>query len=504
MKKIFLIFFLLTVCIIPQLLNAQSFTKSDVISVKVRNSGAIIQNEQVKGYYYFYNLEKKDKKNNNYLLTITDENLREINSVNIVRPNTYLLIDAVFNGESFGFLFYDAREKSLELMGYDRTLKPTEKVTKKLENKYANASFAFIAQGNEPTQAFLVSVPNKGFVYYGISNDAKAEYEIEFYDNKMKRTWASYAKKDEFDFESAGEAFQDNDYLGSVTTKRTGMLSMDVTFELLVQNISDGKTVFKVPMASSKYNLSLAEVFFDASKQQFLVFGEYFNKDEKVLKAASQGFIAVTLDMNGKIIAEKVNPWVDVKSLVESKDKGKFEETDILFHDFIRTSDGQIFAIGEQYKKSGGYPLPIKINIYNMVIFQFDPQFVIKKVNVFEKQKNIFSLPKGLIMTSSKLLSFIAKAYGGFDYVFTQKSTDKNTFMVSYINYSREQGQRKGTHVLGSIVYTPEKVFTVDNLALTRKSSNYFVYRAKTGYVMVNEYFEKEKRLDSRLEKINY
>jgi hypothetical protein len=58
--------------------------------------------------------------------------------------------------------------------------------------------------------------------------------------------------------------------------------------------------------------------------------------------------------------------------------------------------------------------------------------------------------------------------------------------------------------MLGSVIYTPEKTFVVDKLALNRSSSEYFISRAKEGYVLVTEYFKKEKRLDSRLEKLNY
>jgi hypothetical protein len=481
----------------------QSLTKNDVTEVKLRNAGAIVQNGNVKGYYQFYNLEKTDRKNNNYLLSVTDENLREINSVNIVRPNTYLLIEGVFNGEAFGFLFYDVREKKLELISFDRTLKETGKVTKELKNKYANASYAYIAQGHEPMQAFLVSVPNKGFVYYGIKEDSKSEYEIEFYSNTMKKSWSTYAPADDFDFENAAEAFQDEQYAGSLILKRTSVFSTDLDFELLVQTIGDGKQLFRVPLETAKYKLSLAEIFFDKSKQQFTVFGEYFNKDENVIKNKSQGFITVVLDINGKVISEKVNSWAgDISKLVAAKDKATFEETGILFHEFIRTDDGQLFAIGEQYKK-GGPPMAVKLNVFNLVIFQFASDFTIKKVHLFEKDKNPVSLPPGMLVTSSKMLSYIAKAFGGFDFVFSQTSPDKATFVATYINYDREKGE-KGKNILGSVVYTPEKIFTVDKLPLTRKSSTYFVYRAKEGYILVNEYFAKEKRLESRLEKLNY
>ncbi len=501
MKKSMLFLFLLA-CYWPSAV-AQSLSKNNVTEVKLRNAGAIVQNGQVKGYYNFYNLEKQDRKNNNYQLSVTDENLREINSVNIVRPNTYLLIEGVFNGEAFGFLYYDVREKKLEIISYDRTLKESGKVNKKLENKYANASYGYIAQGHEPPQAFLISIPNKGFVYYGIKDDSKSEYEIEFYDNSLKKIWSAYAPKDDFDFENAAEAFQDDQYVGSLIMKRTSLFSTDMDFDLLVQSITDGKQVFRIPMETPKYKLSLAEVFFDKAKNQFTVFGEYFNKDENVIKSASQGFITVVLDMKGKILSEKINSWnTDINKLVPAKNKASFDETGILFHEFIRTNDGQTFAVGEQYKK-GGPPMAVKLNVYNMVIFQFDTDFAIKTVHVFEKDKNVVSLPPGMLVSSSKLLSYIAKAFGGFDFIFSQTAPDKNTFVVNYINYDREKGE-KAKNVLGSIIYTPEKVFTVDQLPLTRKSSTYFVYRAKEGYVLVSEYFPKEKRIDSRLEKLNY
>lgn len=484
------------------LVRAQSLTKTDVVEVKVRNSGAIIQNGQVKGYYNFYNLEKQDRKNNNYLLSILDENLREINAVNIVRPNTYLLIEAAFNGEAFGFLFYDVRARKLELIAYDKTLKETGKVSKELKNKFANAAYAYIAQGHAPMQPYLVAVPNQGFLYYGINEDSKAEYEIEFYSNAMKRTWVSYATKDDYDFENAAEGFVDETYVGSLLMRRKGLLSTDADIDLVVHTVATGKELFRIPMATPKYNLSIAEVFFNKDKQQFTVFGEYFNKGDNVVKGESQGFATVTLDMTGKILSEKANSWSgDIAKLVPAKNKEAYEERDIMFHEFIRTGDNQIFAVGEQYKRSGT-PMAAKLNIYDMVILEFNPDYSVKKVHFFEKDKNSFSLGSVMIF-STKMLSYVAKAYGGFDFVFSQISPDKSKFVVSYINYDRERGE-KAKNVLGSIIYTPEKTFAVDKLTLNRKSSKYFVYRAKEGYVMVSEYFEKEKRIDSRLEKLNY
>jgi hypothetical protein len=483
---------------------SQNLSKNEVGTVKLRNSGPIIQDDQVKGYYSFYNLEKKDRKNNNYLLNITDENLKEINSITIVRPSSFMLIESVFNGNSFGFLFYDTREKAIELVSFDKTLKETGKVTKELTNKYASIPYIWIQQGHDQQQPFLLAVPNKGFLYYGIQNESKSEYEIEFYDNSMKRLWVSYAPKDKYDFENAGEAYQGDEFVGSLIGKRTSLFSFDLDFDLLVQSVSDGKPLFRFPMETPKYKISLTDIFFDKAKQQFILFGEYFTKDQNVIKSASVGFAMIALDMTGKIISEKESGWkTDIANLVPAKDKEGFDETSIMFHDFVRTADGQFFAIGEQYKKGGVPMVSPKLSIFNMVIIQFDADFNIKKVNVFEKDKKNVSLPSNMLIGSSKLLAYLVKAMNGFDYVFTQTAPDKKTFISTYINYDKEKGE-KSKFVLGAIVYTPEKTFSVDKFPLSTKSTLSFVYRGKPGYVLVNDYFEKEKRLDSHLEKINY
>jgi hypothetical protein len=502
MKKSFLILFL--TCWLNQVVTAQTLSKAVIETIKLRNSGAVLQNGIVKGYYNFYNVEKQDRKNNNYLLSITDENLKEISSVNIVRPKTYLLIDASYNGEAFGFLFYDMAEKSLELVGYDRTLKQKNKIVKELKNKYASASYIYIARGNEPMQSFLISVPNKGFIYYGIKEDSKSDFEVEFYDNTMKKVWSTFGPEDKFDFENAAEAFQDEQYVGSAIIKRTSVLTTDIDIDLLVQDVNDGKTLFRIPMESSKYKLMLAKVFFDKAKQQFTMFGEYFNKEENLIKNKSLGFIALTVDMKGKIVSEKTNSWVtDITKLVAAKDKEMFDDTNILFHEFVRTNDGQVFAVGEQYRKGGNPMTGMKITVNNLVIFQFDADFAVKKLHVFEKDKNNFTFPAGMMVYNSKMMSYIAKSFGAFDFQFLQNFADKGTFVVNYVNFDREKGE-KSKNVLGSVIYTPEKTFAVDKLPLNRKSTVYFVYPAKEGYVMVSEYLKKEQKVESRLEKLNY
>jgi hypothetical protein len=305
--------------------------------------------------------------------------------------------------------------------------------------------------------------------------------------------------------------------------KKASISTNHASTDLLVLDVSTGKNLFRTPMQTDKYNLSFSDVYYDSVQQNFTVFGEYFDIGDKELKAQSLGFMALVVNLEGKITLVKTNSWQnDISKVAPVNEKGKFDgnNASILFHNVVRTDDGRVFVIGEQYKKAAsaggivgnvfmialtGQQLTanVQLNVYGMVIFEFNPDYSLKKLHMFEKEKNVLQLPAGYGNLTNRTLSYFAKAVGGFDYAFTQTGADRSTFFVSFINYNREGGGR-GKNTLGTIVYTPEQTFTVDKIVLNRTSTDYYVYRAKEGYVMVTEYFKKEKRVETRLEKVNY
>jgi hypothetical protein len=516
----FLIIFLIVQCSAI----AQNFNRANVLKMNIRSAGPILQNEQVKGYYFFYRTDKKDYNTSEYLLTVCDENLREINSITITQPRSMILVEAAFNGASFGFLFYDSRSRYVELVAYDKTLKEIGSVRKLVSNKFLAATYKSIAVGNEPSQAFLVPVRGLGFMYYGLKMGNKMHFEMEFFDNTMKSVWShKVSDNQKSGVHLAAEAFQSERFIGSVLTSRASRSATNVETQLEVRRTDTGELVFRAPLKTDKYTISFADVTYNWDTNDFTVFGEYFAIGDNEMKASSLGFIAMTFDITGKMTNVKTNSWLnEISKAAPVNERGKFDgnNTHILFHNIIRTSDGKVFVIGEQYKKAasaagiistvllsaaGGSSQmsTVQLNVYNMVVFEFNPDYSLNKVHVFEKDKNVMQLPAGYGSLAPRLLSYYAKTVGGFDYAFTQVASDKNTFYVSYINYDREQGQRS-KNVLGTIVYTPEKVFTVDKLPLSRRSTSYYVYKGKEGYVLITEYFRSEKRMESRLEKVNY
>jgi hypothetical protein len=496
----------------------QNFKMEGITKVRSKSTGEIMNEENlVKGYYYFYQADKADRKNFNYILKITDENLREIKSIDIIRPKHYYLVESEYNGDAFAFLFYDAKSKAIELLTMDKTLKQSGIITKKLEGKYNINYFNNLIIGNDMGHSFLVSVKKKGFLYYGFAETKYYKYDVNFYDNNLKPIWSTTPKEQKTkEIELADDAFQSGNYIGSLVTRRAGIFSKDASYDLMVNETSTGKELFNKELVDNEYNISAAKIIFDDKSQNILIFGEYYGLKDKEFKSASLGYFYFTIDLKGNILQKRWISWEKDMAKVLPVDKtGKMEKGARVFvHEIIRTADGEVFVIGEQYKKAasgwgiamkamGGNTSTVQVEVMNMVIFQFTPQLEIKKVHIFEKDPHFHLLPAGAEWTSAKMLAYYALANQWFDYSFTQMFKDKNTFVVTYVNYDKEKGE-KGKNILGALVYTPEKEFKVDKSSLTRKSSDYFVRRAKDGNIMVAEYFKKERRVDIRLEKLNY
>lgn len=525
MRKAFTLFIIL----ISLQTFAQNLKMDGVLNVQLRNTGEITsEDDQIQGYYYFYNVEKVDKKTNNYSLSISDENLKQVNSINMVKSKQTVLVEAEYNGAAFAFLFYDYKTKMVELVTYDKNLKQTGTIKKVLEGKYNESLYGSVAGGGSSGYQFLVGIKNTGFLYYGFVTTKKYHYSVDCYDNNLKKLWNKQVDPGVKEMVIAENEFQTSTLIGSKITRKDGIMSKDMDYDLMVNDMKTGKELFKVEIKDDTYNLSSQKVVYDETTKNIMVFGEYFELKDKEAKSSALGYFYLVYDLTGKTVQRKFVSWIkDLSKFAHLDKSGKMERNARVFvHDIVRTKDGDIFVIGEQYKKavSGGALAMkflaaaaaaaaggtsssdvsnIQLTVMNMVVLQFSPSLDCKAIQVFEKEKNSVYLPKGAGFMSAKMLALYARSSGWFDYNYYQMLKDKNTFVFTYNNYLKEKGE-KGKSVLSVAIYTPEKVFASDNIVLNKKSTTSRVGRAKSGYVMIAEYFIKEKNLDIRLEKLNY
>jgi hypothetical protein len=511
---------LILLFVLPLGLFAQSYVKTNIKGVKLRNNGSIRQNNQVTGYYFFYNLEATSKQTNNYGLVILDENLREVNSTILTELKTFSILEVSFNGEAFAMLGYDTRAREFHLYTYDTNLKEIARIVRQVSNKNLNQAYGSYVSGNEPEQSFLVPVPKRGFLVYHMTQDNEPHYRIDMMSNKLENLWHEEAAHTA-EIELATSSLQNNKYIGSLIEIRSRRGAKDLSYDLLINSAVTGQRLFRKPVKAQNFDLAVSDIKYDSINNQFVLFGEYYEESQREARDKSNGFMTMVFDTTGTIINSKTTSWKELSTKAPVTQKGKIdgENYHVMFHNTLRTADGQLFVIGEQYKKAasaGGIALNVlsvalsgrstasnvQLEVGGMVIFQFNPDYTINRVHFFDKTKSTFMLPSGSMYVSPKGIAQYGKAIGAFDYRFTQTSADYTGFIVNYVDYSRAEGAN-GV-IVGSIVYTPEKTFALDKFNLKKRTTQFYVGRAKEGYILITEYFKKERKLESRLEKINY
>src|SRR5688500_7218200 len=84
----------------------------------LRNSGTIMENNQIKGYFFLYQSDKIDRFTNEYTLQILDQNLNKVQSIKFDDSRDLNLLEAAYNGNSLSFLFKNSETKTLDMKVY--------------------------------------------------------------------------------------------------------------------------------------------------------------------------------------------------------------------------------------------------------------------------------------------------------------------------------------------------------------------------------------------------
>ncbi|HXB41423.1 MAG TPA: DUF6770 family protein [Bacteroidia bacterium] len=502
-------------------LKAQTYDITGIKRINPNDLNAIIENNEIKGYYAFYFLDKEGKKQNLYNLAILDNNLKQTYSVEMKKSDKLRLLESSYNGERFCFTFVDAREKVLEYMVLDKTGKTVGTYTLQI----SKTELGSYGQGMTEDDNFaggLAAIKNKGFLRIGMEKKDGMKVEFEMIDNNGVKKWEANSG-----FETDGKSYESANFLYaddktavmSLTTRGRKLSTKGMETYLSFYNIDSGKEMFKVDQKNDKYQISCLGVSYDESTATYFSYGQYWALADNMSKDDSKGMYITEIGTDGKIKKENYSTWTgDINNILLTKAKKKYEDnTKTFIHKVVRTADGKVFAVGEMYRKAvsgwgvaskilsgggGGGMSAMKMILYDMVVFEFDPSFKIKDVTVVEKEKTNLQLPEGWGMLDANRLSLIMKMLGWFDYSYTIISSDRKQFNSAYVNFDREKGS-SSNYVVGNIAYTKDQKVVSDKIRLKDDPTRFWVMPAKPGYVVIFEYFRKKKTATFRMEKLN-
>ena len=523
MRKIHVkLLLLITVSLSALQVNSQSkLTVDQVYKITLRNSGPIIENEEIKGYYFFYMSDKVDKRTNEYTLQILDANLNKLKDVKFQDSKNIYLVESAFDGNSIVFMFFDDDQNMLDYRLYDLEGKKTFSYSKVLDKKTENYFKTAPKFGGEEEadNQNIYDIPGKGFLTLIPVRDGKTySYEVNFYASDKRRTWAFNPIED--------GKYNQAQYLGSndsiafieVLTK-VKMTSKEAMSNLIGINLQNGRKVFEIATQERGTKLFPMNISTLTNSSNYIVMGPYYSSDDRILQDQSDGIGIWTMNNKGKILKSKYISWTnDISKLLKTDERGRIENMGyIYFHKIMQTDDGKIFAIGVGYKKTasalgiattvlgamaggGGGMSVAKMKVTDMLMLQLDQDFKLEKAVIYDKYDNNVELPSGYAFVNPHTLALLLVSTGSFDYSFTQLGKNKSSFISGYTDY--EKGKDYRGLAFNSISYYDGNI-TTDKVTLQSKANRLKVLPAKPGSVLIMEYFKKAKKLELRMEKLN-
>ncbi|MBP5983726.1 MAG: hypothetical protein KA734_08380 [Fluviicola sp.] len=526
MKKVNLILCFLLIGMFS--LNAQEATIPNVLNIKrAQHSGEIIENRKLVGYYVFYLKEKVDKKNNAYIVELFDDNYNKSNSIDIVRPKSSSLVQLVYNGEVFLLHFYDSKT-GYEFVTYDRSGKMlgSNKIGIKEISKYDISSINTAVSAGQEYLSIFANGTN-GFIRTTLMDNKKIGYEVVAIDNNAKVQWSYKSNVQSPLVEAVAINDISNNVLAATVTRKKNLMTKEMQIFCLLVNTETGKLIKEIPMGDEKtgYRSLLKATYSELSNSLILV-GEYYKPNDDIIKNKSIGLYIQELDLAGKELRKKEFKWkgnIDkFKFEIDPDDKKSDKPFYAFFHEIIISKNGQIFLIGEQFKKqvsalgiasqvlnsnSGAdAAAAFEIRVGNMIVIEFNSKFDLVDFKSIEKKSTTVLLPAGSGLLSTTLLGYLVKSYGGFDYSFTSRDVENDKYEVVYIDANRKEeksSKTKSDMMIGVITINKgEKVAT--RVPINSEVNNFWLQPAKAGYISVSEYYRKEKKVHMRLEQLSY
>jgi hypothetical protein len=495
-------------------LNAQAQIKTgleNVNSVSLRNAGAIKKQNDIRGYYFFYESDKIDRNTREYTLQVLDENLNAAKPTKLILDKKTALIESATNETSVCFMFLNQETESLDYSIYGADGKVNYNYSLPIDKKSKAYFVQALSVGETGSGGKLAVADTTCYISVIPVRDGKNySYSIAGLLSNKRKQWV-YEPHDE-------ERKSSCSYIGSTDSvaffsiiKFDKLMSNKGHASLLGIDMFTGQKKFDISMEDQKFKLwPTAAKKIDGN--QMVLMGNYYDKEDYAAKDNSLGYGFWIVDSKGKIIQEKYNTWAtDVAKFLKTDAKGRLDEVgNIHTHKMVATADGKYIVIGEGFKKaldgvklamsilSQSYSGVINVKTTDMVLMKFNSDFKIEGAGIYDKYSSKVGVPGDFV--STPMLGYLVAALGGFDYEFTQVNDDKTSVVVGYTDYERSKDFKGLT--FHSIRYQDGK-FKTDKINMESEGTWMRIMPAKAGFVMIYEYFKKKKKLEYRLEKMN-
>ncbi|MCB0629675.1 MAG: DUF6770 family protein [Saprospiraceae bacterium] len=504
MRNLFLIGTLWGICLLScypmEVCRAQSRSFGELAEVRIISLKALKIGERVDGYYISWEKEAEDSNGKELTIQLFDHNLDPIGQ-QVFKGTQNLLLQAVaYNGKNLAVRLWD-RKKGIWcsiINSKGETIRTVE-LDERIPETLSPIKWIFGGLNLQPVDnGFLISLvhskltPGKtDFEYLYIPDDPAQK--VLNYKFERGRTYyqvaALLANEQELFLSRGCTTFKPR-------TKKTQLYLQGL-------NIKTGREVFRLTEADTRYKIWAKKAIIQ--NDSIFVAGAYYEQDEQYLTDDPKGVFLLKLNRAG-ILLEEYYYSFDVQSLSDfssaDKTSGEAESYHILVHDICFTPSGGLVMAGETYQKSG-YGLEISSGLlaaFNSQLNLTSAEFIEKPVITDLSSLRLFGRSRAAMALSSNYRGIF-----NFRYLQQENGTCTAAFLSHWqqtstgypVKFQKKEERDPTPHVYAYSL--KNGVFIANQFSLNPNCTHSEIYPARGGYIMVKEYFEKEKDLNTRL-----
>ncbi|HEY4799694.1 MAG TPA: DUF6770 family protein [Bacteroidia bacterium] len=171
--------------------SSQNTDFKGIKEISRNNVAAMMQNNEVIGYYILFFSDQLSDTENEYDLEILDNNLKVTHSSKIKISRSARLREAAFNGEGFCFCFVDILNKNIEYKLFDVNglAKQSYTISEHTGNEAASTASQSSQVDYSGSSSGLYAVPGKCFIRYGMKTSNGFRIFIEAFNNNGNKMW---------------------------------------------------------------------------------------------------------------------------------------------------------------------------------------------------------------------------------------------------------------------------------------------------------------------------
>lgn len=499
-----LLFFLLLLCFNT---NAQITNLQKISNGKLYDEAEIKdENNNIKGYFLLFETDKIAKETYSLEYVVLDENLTKVTNgfITEMKYSSWLVSADVISVEVSIFnnkllIQFSDNSDGIKLFNRYRILDLKTNILSEMFNYYKDklninpVTNRKITNLVESEAYKILGIQNVGLVVDKNKKDKFSdEKSLICYDENFKQKWKiDYeTEKNQFGNKELKFLKSDNDNIVFFNHYTKGEYYKP-TVSILLFNSKTGALNKEYFFPNEDKN-SYKVVDCSVANNQVVLLGNYSKKQDygNISDEENTGLFKIVLDAkSGKVIKETYNNWANMASKFAIDKYGYIKkEGNIFIHNMLELSDNKIIVVCEAFSNS-----PIKTN--NMYFLELSKNLDLTQVFEIEKFRNKFP---GTSDHSNNI-----KKYGLFDFMDYQNMGD-DEFLFYFNDNEKNTKNRKKSTIFGIVSYSNGK-FNKQSLNLKTEISSINAFSAKKGYILLSENFdEKDKPTELRLEKINY